>query len=56
VSRRRIDYAKQLLRETDLGMSEIASKVGLKNNTMLARHMRKFAGVTPLSLRRREGL
>jgi AraC family transcriptional regulator len=56
VSRRRIEYAKQLLRDTDLGMSEIASKVGLKNSTMLARHVRKFVGVTPLSLRRRQPL
>jgi AraC family transcriptional regulator len=56
VSRRRIEYAQQLLLDTDLAVSEVAAKVGLKNNTMLSRHMRKLVGVTPLEFRRRRSL
>jgi AraC family transcriptional regulator len=53
VSRRRIDYARQLLQDTRLDVSDVAEKVGLKHPTLLARHMRKFVGVTPREFRRR---
>lgn len=52
LSRRRVEFARQLLRDTNLDVSEIAEKVGLKSVTMLSRHMRKLVGVTPLEFRR----
>lgn len=53
VSRRRVEYARQLLSESNLAVSEIAEKVGLKNRTLLSRQMRKFVGASPRDFRRR---
>jgi AraC family transcriptional regulator len=48
VSRRRMEYARQLLQGTGPEVNEIAEKVGLKNNTMLSPHMRKLVDFAPL--------
>lgn len=50
--RRRIEHARQLLQDTDLGVSEVAQKVGFKDDTALSRHMRRLVGVTAREFRR----
>lgn len=43
----RIEKAKQLLRNTDLNMNDIAEKVGFYNSLTFGRVFKKYEGVTP---------
>lgn len=52
VLRRRIERAKELLRDADLSITEIALATGFAHQSHLARHMRKILGNTPASMRR----
>ena len=49
--RRRIDRAKEMLRKTDLPLSEIALAVGFSDHSHFARHFRRLLGITPSAAR-----
>ncbi|MCM3630529.1 AraC family transcriptional regulator [Paenibacillus glycanilyticus] len=51
VTERRLEMAKKLLKETDLPISEIASKVGMLNH-YLPRLLKRQTGITPKQYRR----
>ena len=44
---RRIEHAQQMLRNTDLPMSEIALSAGFSDQSHLARHFRRLTGMSP---------
>jgi transcriptional regulator GlxA family with amidase domain len=44
---RRVEHAQQLLRSTDLPLSEIAIVAGFTDQSHLARHFRTITGVSP---------
>lgn len=48
----RLTEAKRLLNETDLGISEIASKVGYYSGWTLARVFKRYEGITPTAYRK----
>jgi AraC family transcriptional regulator len=48
--RRRVEYAKQLLGEGKLSISQIALEVGFAHQSHLAHHMRRLLGVSPKAL------
>ncbi len=48
----RLTEAKKLLNETDLGISEIASRVGYYSGWTLARVFKRYEGITPTAYRR----
>lgn len=48
----RLTHAKRLLNETDLGISEIASKVGYYSGWTLARVFKRYEGITPTAYRK----
>ena len=48
----RLTEAKKLLNETDLGISEIASKVGYYSGWTLARVFKRYEGITPTAYRK----
>jgi AraC-like DNA-binding protein len=48
----RLAEAKKLLNETDLGISEIASKVGYYSGWTLARVFKRYEGITPTAYRK----
>ena len=50
----RIEAAKRLLRQSDLGMTEIALEVGFGDSNYFARQFRLVAGRTPSDFRRSE--
>ncbi|UOQ58192.1 helix-turn-helix domain-containing protein [Leucobacter allii] len=52
VMRARVDRAREILEETDLGVDEIAATVGLGTATNLRRHFRAVLGTTPTEYRR----
>ncbi|MFT4231403.1 MAG: helix-turn-helix domain-containing protein [Leucobacter sp.] len=52
IMRARVDRARELLEETDLGIEEIASTVGLGTATNLRRYFRRVLGTTPTEYRR----
>ncbi|QZY52628.1 GlxA family transcriptional regulator [Leucobacter tenebrionis] len=52
IMRARIDRARELLEETDLGIEEISAAVGLGTATNLRRHFRSVLGTTPSDYRR----
>lgn len=52
VMRARVDRARELLEETDLGVEEISATVGLGTATNLRRHFRAVLGTTPTEYRR----
>jgi transcriptional regulator GlxA family with amidase domain len=52
----RIEAAKRLLRQSDLGMTEIALEVGFGDSNYFARQFRVVAGRTPSEFRRTERL
>ena len=47
VLQRRIEHAQQMLRNTDLPMSEIALSAGFSDQSHLARHFRRITGMSP---------
>jgi AraC-like DNA-binding protein len=49
--RRRLEHVEQMLRETRLPLSEIALATGFSDQSHLARHFRRWAGVPPSSVR-----
>lgn len=52
IMRSRLDRARELLEETDLGVEEIAAAVGLGTATNLRRYFRRVLGTTPTDYRR----
>lgn len=48
----RLSEAKKLLNETDLGISEIASRVGYYSGWTLARVFKRYEGITPTAYRK----
>ena len=52
VMRARVDRARELLEETDLGIDAIAAMVGLGTATNLRRYFRRVLGTTPSEYRR----
>lgn len=52
VMRARVDRARELLEETDLGVDAIAALVGLGTATNLRRYFRRVLGTTPSEYRR----
>ena len=53
IVQRRVEHAQQLLRNTDLPLSEIAIDAGFTDQSHLARHFRTFIGVSPSLARQR---
>lgn len=51
IMRARVDRARELLEETNLGVDEIAATVGLGSATNLRRHFRAVLGTTPTDYR-----
>jgi AraC-like DNA-binding protein/PAS domain-containing protein len=50
--RRRLEHVEQMLRETQLPLSQIAQAVGFSDQSHLARHFRRLTGVPPSLARR----
>ena len=48
----RLAEAKKLLNETDLGVSEIAARVGYYSGWTLARVFKRYEGITPTAYRK----
>jgi AraC-like DNA-binding protein len=53
IVQRRVEHAQQLLRNTDLPLSEIAIVAGFTDQSHLARHFRTIIGVSPSLARHR---
>ncbi len=53
IVQRRVEHAQQLLRNTDLPLSEIAVEAGFTDQSHLARHFRTSFGVSPSLARHR---
>jgi AraC-like DNA-binding protein len=53
IVQRRVEHAQQLLRNTDLPLSEIAIEAGFTDQSHLARHFRTIIGVSPSLARHR---
>jgi len=53
--RRRLEHVEHLLRETHAPLSEIALATGFSDQSHLARHFRRWAGVSPRQVRWSEG-
>jgi AraC-like DNA-binding protein len=53
IVKRRVEHAQQLLRNTDLPVSEIAIEAGFTDQSHLARHFRTIIGVSPSLARHR---
>nr|WP_298769070.1 helix-turn-helix transcriptional regulator [uncultured Fibrobacter sp.] len=49
----RIDYAKQLLEQTNLSLTEICSKVGYSDQSTFFRAFKKITKETPAQYKRR---
>lgn len=47
----RVERAKQLLKQPDMVISDIALQCGFANQTHLTKHFRKLAGITPKAYR-----
>ena len=52
VDRVRFDKAKELLRDTDLRITDVAIAVGFDDSTNFARMFRRIGGLSPLQFRR----
>jgi transcriptional regulator of acetoin/glycerol metabolism/AraC-like DNA-binding protein len=50
--RRRVEHVEQMLRETQLPLSQIALAVGFSDQSHLARHFRRLTGMAPSMARR----
>jgi len=48
----RLDYARQLLEDTDLTVDQIAARTGLGTGTNLRQQLRESTGVSPTAYRR----
>lgn len=55
INQQRILQARRLLEETDLGVDEIADRVGFNSGVVLRDHFRRHVGVAPGEYRRRFG-
>lgn len=53
LNKRRIERAKQMLRETNLTIAQIAFEIGYKNAQSFNRFFRKFEGMTPSHYKQR---
>jgi AraC-like DNA-binding protein len=53
IVQRRVEHAQQLLRNTDLPLSEIAMDAGFTDQSHLARHFRTITGISPSLARHR---
>jgi AraC-like DNA-binding protein len=53
IVQRRVEHAQQLLRNTDIPLSEIAMVAGFTDQSHLARHFRTITGVSPSLARHR---
>ncbi len=51
VIRRRIERAKQLLKQSDLGIVDISLACGFANQSHLSRHFRRVVGISPKAFR-----
>jgi AraC family transcriptional regulator len=51
IAERRIERAKELMKETDLAISEIALRLGFSSQSHFTTSFRRLAGVTPRSFR-----
>jgi len=51
ILRRRIERAREMLKQTDQPLSEIALAVGFSDHSHFARHFRRLVGVTPSAAR-----
>jgi AraC-like DNA-binding protein len=51
VARLRIDKAKELLRRTRLGIGEVATRVGISDQSNFTKQFRKFEGLSPVQYR-----
>lgn len=51
LARIRVDYAKELLRDRDLPITEVASRVGFGSTRTLERHFLRQTGSTPRTFR-----
>lgn len=51
LSKVRIEKSKQLLKETDYGINEIASRVGFLSSSVFIRAFKKYEGITPGAFR-----
>jgi transcriptional regulator GlxA family with amidase domain len=56
ITQQRILQARRLLEETDLGVEEIADRVGFSSGVVLRDHFRRHVGVAPGDYRRRFGV
>lgn len=54
VLKQKVEYAKKLLKNTDMPIVIVASKVGYENYTNFTQMFRKMTGVTPTEYRKRE--
>ena len=52
ITRRRVEYAHDLLRREPLTVAEVAAATGFAHGSHLARHMRRLLGVAPASVAR----
>jgi len=52
ISQARLAWARQLLRRTDLPLSEIAARIGLEDQSYFSRFFRKHEGMTPMEYRK----
>jgi len=53
--RRRLEHVEHMLRKTDTPLSEIALATGFSDQSHLARHFRRWAGMSPRQVRWTEG-
>src|SRR5215472_507928 len=53
--RRRLEHVEHMLRETHVPLSEIALATGFSDQSHLARHFRRWAGMSPRQVRWSEG-
>ena len=51
LNRRRLEAACQLLRDTDLSVSDIAGSTGFSSQSYFTQAFRKFYGITPVKYR-----
>ncbi|MBD2463141.1 helix-turn-helix transcriptional regulator [Oscillatoria sp. FACHB-1407] len=51
VLQQRVERAKQLLKETDLSIADIALECGFANQNHLAKHFRSLVGMSPKAYR-----